>query len=104
MRQVADEPDDAAPEIRHAVKVRIAPSRGTVLTPEQVGEDLARGEAAEQVRAQIAVHRRDDVGGAQGGGGADRDGLVAALAERAADAAALLPAGEHALVERAREL
>ena len=93
------------PRLRSPTPCRLASRPGVtpVARPEQVGEDAARRHAAQQVRAQVAVHRRDDVVRTQRIAGADADRLVAALAERAAHAAALLPERHHALVKGARQ-
>ena len=50
------------------------------------------------------MHRRHHIIRPERGGGADRDRLVSALAERAADPASRLPIREHPFVERPREL
>ncbi len=58
-----------------------------------------RGDAAEQERAQVAVHRRDHVVRPERVPHAHADRFVAALGERAANTPALLPERHHALVK-----
>jgi hypothetical protein len=104
MWQVADEADDAALETRHAVKVRVAAVRRAGVAAQQTRKGLPWCHAADQKRAEVAMHRRYHIAGSKRVRAADGDRLVSALAERTADTTALLPVREHALVERAGEL
>ena len=103
VRQVADEAKDAEVQVAHAVQVHVAAVSDARGAAKQVGEHPPRGDAAQQERAQVAVHRRDDVIWPQRIARADADRLMPALAERPAHAAALLPVRQHPIIERARQ-
>src|SRR5919108_150745 len=86
------------------MQVRIASACDAGPTSEQIGKDLAWCQAAQQIRPQIAMHRRDDIVRTERVRRADGNRFVTALTERAAHTTALLPVREHPLVERPCEL
>ena len=84
---------------RLASRPRVTP----VAVPSRLAKRRRGRKTAQQVTAQVAVHGRDHIVRLKRVACADADGLVAALAEGAAQPSPLLPERDHTLVKGARE-
>ncbi|MCG3142325.1 MAG: hypothetical protein HDKAJFGB_03762 [Anaerolineae bacterium] len=103
LRQMTHKADDAERQIAVAVHVDIAPATRSRRASEKLRHQTFRRHAARQVRAQVAVQRRNHILRTQRQRRADANRFVSALRKKSAHEFALFEQKIEAVVKRARK-